>query len=156
MLHSEKTLVVVRHAHRTKELGQGADNGLSEKGREQARRVAELFKRRFESEDKPRLISSPKKRCRETLEPLADRLGIAVEIDPILDEGEQVEKRVRELVSRWKSGPDPLLVICSHGDVIPLLLELLVGAELELKKGAWAQVDLEHGHARLFELIQKP
>src|SRR5262249_50211957 len=113
------------------------------------------FDRRFEGEE-PRLVSSPKKRCMETLEPLARELGLGVKADPILDEGLGLEKRAQEFAKRWSESKDSLVVACSHRDFIPTLLAHFFGFEIELKKGAWAQVDWVDGRARLIELIQRP
>jgi 8-oxo-dGTP diphosphatase len=91
---------------------------LSKKGRRQADAlVARLF-------DRPiaRVLSSPFVRCVETVEPLADKLGLVVERADALAEGTSRHK-VLELA---RSLEKPGAVLCTHGDVIPLLLEALI------------------------------
>lgn len=59
---------------------------LSESGRAEARALADILARRFAGEGGLRLLSSPQARTRETAAPLADRLGLVIEIAPELDE----------------------------------------------------------------------
>ncbi|MDO8899955.1 MAG: histidine phosphatase family protein [Phenylobacterium sp.] len=62
--------------------GHDDDPGLDETGRVQAE-AARDFLLALPPEERPRLVvSSPLARCRETAEPTAEALGIAVEIDP--------------------------------------------------------------------------
>jgi broad specificity phosphatase PhoE len=153
-------LVFVRHAHRDTSIRE-ADNGLSEKGWEQARAVAKLFEERF-GDEKPVLLSSPKTRCRETLEPLSERVGVRIQIDPLLVEQEAGEsskdlsRRIDAFLERWKKNPPEILVACSHGDWLPLAIEELVDETVDLKKGAWAEISLKSEKPKLKELIQKP
>lgn len=71
-------LLLVRHAlpHRT-EAGEGADPELSEAGWRQARRLPDALTRFPIS----RLISSPQRRAVQTAEPVADALGLGIDID---------------------------------------------------------------------------
>jgi 2,3-bisphosphoglycerate-dependent phosphoglycerate mutase len=75
-------LVLVRHAEPVRIApgetgGVAADPGLTERGHDQARRVAAwLAHERFDA-----LLVSPKRRARETAAPIADTLGLAVKID---------------------------------------------------------------------------
>jgi 2,3-bisphosphoglycerate-dependent phosphoglycerate mutase len=55
---------------------------LSEVGRQQAERVADLL----EGHDVAAIVSSPYTRAIQTVQPLADRLGLAIQIDPDLRE----------------------------------------------------------------------
>ena len=66
------------------------------------------------------LLSSPFTRCRQTLEPLADRLGIHIDIDPCLGEAQPIGALL-ELVRSASEGT----VLCSHGDMIPDLMSAL-------------------------------
>ena len=72
-----------------------------------------------------RVVSSPLRRCRQTLEPLARAHRLPIEIDTRLSEGTPV-RRVLDLIESL--GDEPA-VLCSHGDVIPELLETLLGEE---------------------------
>ena len=56
--------------------------GLSEAGRQQSARVADLL----EAQDIAAIISSPYTRAIQTVQPLADRLGMTIAIDPDLRE----------------------------------------------------------------------
>ena len=60
------------------------------------------------------LISSPSRRCVQTLEPLAKRVGATIVVDKKLAEGAGFDGAV-ELLATLPDGS----VLCSHGDVIP-------------------------------------
>ncbi|MET0337823.1 MAG: histidine phosphatase family protein [Caulobacter sp.] len=66
--------------------GADEDPGLDEVGHDQARAAAEALMALPQSERPMRVISSPLRRCRETAQPFADALGVAVEIDPRVGE----------------------------------------------------------------------
>lgn len=76
-------LLLIRHAlpHRTA-AGEGSDPELDERGWEQARRLPGALSRFAIS----RLISSPQRRALQTAAPVADTLGVAVEVDERLAE----------------------------------------------------------------------
>jgi 8-oxo-dGTP diphosphatase len=69
-----------------------------------------------------RILSSPLIRCVQTVQPLADALGLAVEPHPALAEGASLDETWSLLESLVG---DRAVVLCSHGDVIPPLLERL-------------------------------
>jgi len=155
------TLLILRHAHRSLS-HPGLDNGLSSKGREQARLILKLFKSFFGRPPKARLLSSPKKRCLETLRPIAKHTGLRTETDDRLVEQRpaetqsQFEDRVRRFVNEQRKAASTLTVVCSHGDWVPVALRLATGGRMRLKKGGWAQVEFEKGTApRLSWLLQK-
>lgn len=132
-------LYVVRHADAgTPGQDDGPDRlrGLSERGRRQARGLRD----QLAGEGIVRLTASPSRRCVETLEPLAERLGIAVEVDDRLREGQGADG-VLALAEELRGGP---AAVCSHGDVIPDLLEALLQQGMKLddelrwpKASAW-------------------
>jgi 8-oxo-dGTP diphosphatase len=66
------------------------------------------------------LYSSPYTRCVQTLEPLAARLGLTVRADDRLTEGAPFEGAL-ELLATAGDGA----VLCSHGDVVPELIQAL-------------------------------
>jgi phosphohistidine phosphatase SixA len=76
-----------------------------------------------------RLLASPSLRCVQTLEPLATKLGLVVEPDQRLAEGNGAGGAL-ELADELRAEP---AVLCSHGDVIPDLLDALLrrGTRLE-------------------------
>lgn len=76
-------LLLVRHALPLRsEPGQGSDPDLSEDGVEQAKRLPDALAR-FPI---TRLVSSPQRRAVQTAQPVADALGLSVEIDERLAE----------------------------------------------------------------------
>ncbi|HTO05710.1 MAG TPA: histidine phosphatase family protein [Myxococcota bacterium] len=78
-----------------------------------------------------RVISSPALRCRQTVEPLASRFGLPVEIDPRLGEGSSMGDAM-SLIQSLGNRP---VALCSHGDLIPGLVERLWPGALELEGG---------------------
>lgn len=69
----------------------------------------------------PALHSSPYRRCIQTLEPLAQRLGLLVSPDERLAEGADAHACVE-----WLTTLPDHVVLCSHGDLIPEVVDLLV------------------------------
>jgi 8-oxo-(d)GTP phosphatase len=138
------SLHIVRHAKavaRTQHDGADPDRPLDERGDAQAATLAEkaLF------DDVGRIIASPAARCVQTVRPLADRLGIDVEIDCKLYEGHDPSV-VLDLAVQHDHGTGDL-VVCSHGDIIPEALHLivlrggeLVGPRMVEKASTWTVV----------------
>jgi probable phosphoglycerate mutase len=76
-------LLLIRHALPLRsQAGQGSDPELSADGIEQAKRLPDALARFPIS----RIVSSPQIRARQTAQPVADALGIAVDIDDRLAE----------------------------------------------------------------------
>jgi phosphohistidine phosphatase SixA len=90
---------------------------LDERGRQQAQLLVD--QRDWSTVEA--VLSSPVVRCRETVRPLADRLGLPVTDEPLLAEGSD-PSRTLGLIEQ--SGPGDL-VLCSHGDLIPEIVRLL-------------------------------
>jgi|GEM_PF-118758 len=67
------------------------------------------------------IYASPALRCVQTVEPLAARLGLGVEVAPQLFEGASTSRSI-EFV---RSFTGRTVVLCSHGDVIPDVLRNL-------------------------------
>lgn len=97
---------------------------LSTAGWKQAIRIAE----RLAEIEPTRLVSSPYVRCAQTLEPLASRTGLDVELDERLREGAPFEGALALLDEL----PDQA-VLCSHGDLIPDTMAALVRRGLDLR-----------------------
>ena len=78
---------LIRHAKPAAAWG-GADDdpGLDETGKAQALAVAERLAALPGGERPRAVVSSPLRRCRETAQPLADALGVAIVIDPSVGE----------------------------------------------------------------------
>jgi broad specificity phosphatase PhoE len=80
-------LYLIRHGKPASTWGGGDDDpGLDETGRAPAR-AARDWRLAQPPEHRPRRgASSPLRRCRETAEPTAEALGVAIEIDPLVGE----------------------------------------------------------------------
>ncbi|MCY3805709.1 MAG: histidine phosphatase family protein [bacterium] len=114
------TLYLIRHADAGKRDPYSHDDhlrGLSEDGMRQAVRIAD----RLGDAGVTRVLSSPFPRCVQTVEPLARRLGVEVESQPVLAEGAD-GRRTFALMAALASTD---AVLCSHGDVIPEVIRLL-------------------------------
>ncbi|HYZ68217.1 MAG TPA: histidine phosphatase family protein [Mycobacterium sp.] len=107
-------LLLIRHALPLRsEPGQGSDPDLSEEGIEQAKRLPDALAR-FPI---TRLVSSPQRRSIQTAQPVADALGLTVEIDDRLAEYdrdmahyipvEQIAAEFPEELARLASGHLP-------------------------------------------------
>ena len=74
---------MIRHGKPSSVWGQhpDPDPGLDETGAGQARAAADALMELPVGDRPTRVFSSPLRRCRETAQPFADRLGVAVEID---------------------------------------------------------------------------
>ena len=66
--------------------GDDDDPGLDEQGAAQARAVSQVLLALPAAERPLHVVSSPLRRCRETAAPLAEALGVAVDIDPTVGE----------------------------------------------------------------------
>jgi 8-oxo-dGTP diphosphatase len=88
-----------------------------------------------------RIVSATPLRCRETVAPLAETVGLPVKVDPAFDEEspEGVPGAAAALLALAADGGST--VVCSQGKVIPPLLRLLrpamsgMGEEFETPKG---------------------
>jgi broad specificity phosphatase PhoE len=131
-------IVVVRHAHRHK-LEPDEDNGISEKGEEQVKELVESF-RQGRLPLAKEFWSSPKKRCVQTLEPMAAVALQKVKIEKLLDEQSHKESsrefggRIASLVEKLQKASETLY-ISSHGDVIPEMINEMTGYHVDLRKG---------------------
>jgi 8-oxo-dGTP diphosphatase len=119
--------------------GDQDERPLTDLGRQQARALADAMS----SAPIAALYAGTALRCRQTLEPLAERLGLPVNVCPELG-----EKQAWRLPDGWGPGPgdaahaagmalrgidklrtlhpNEAVVACSHGHVIPALVAYLV------------------------------
>lgn len=104
---------------------------LDDKGRAQARAIAE----RLSDLGITGLHSSPYLRCVQTLEPLADLLGLPIAVHAELGELSSGNPErpwgaieAMELCASLAEGS----VVCSHGDVIPAVIEALMRRGMEV------------------------
>jgi broad specificity phosphatase PhoE len=158
----KKTLVLIRHAHRDTET-RALDNGLSEKGQMQARWLRKYFLERFakcsEGEyENIWFVSSPKVRCRESLAPMASAAKLKLDINPDLLEQKSTEnaaafeRRVLHFLGEWQRMPQPLTIVCSHGDWLPIAVFRLLGCKIDFKKASWLEIEWD-SHAQLKSFI---
>jgi broad specificity phosphatase PhoE len=133
------TIFLVRHAHAGKRSEWKGDDTLrpiSERGTAQTAAITELLDGRTVE----RVVSSPFLRCIQTVEPLAEKAGVEIELDARFAEGGAPDAALEVLFELdGRHG-----VVCSHGDVIPALLRRLVamgmtvdGPLLDQKGSVW-------------------
>jgi phosphohistidine phosphatase SixA len=119
------SVVLLRHASagdRVEWEGDDRLRPLDPRGRRQAAKlVAPLLELGVK-----RVISSPYVRCVQTVEPLAEALGVEVELDDRLAEGAG-RTAALELLENVEDA-----VACTHGDIVEEVLEH------SLKKGRYA------------------
>jgi len=113
---------------------------LTKTGRRQADALRDLLADRGVA----RVISSPYVRCRQTVEPLGQRLRLPVDLADELAEGTPLPE-ARRLIEKFTSEPT---VLCTHGDVIGELLESLarrglIGRDTRLEKGSTWVLDFQ-------------
>ena len=119
-------LYLVRHAKagsRSGWVGSDISRPLSKPGREQAQELA----RRLAEFPVPRILSSPYLRCVDTVQPLAVKVGVAVVPTELLAE----EGEASLVIELFAACPDHT-VACSHGDVIPAVIETLARHGMEV------------------------
>ena len=130
---TDRVLYLIRHADALDRAGWTQPDRirpLSERGAAQAQLIAD----RLAPRPIVRLLSSPYARCVATLEPLAGRLGLALEEADYLAEGHGISRVTSRLLEDALScGPDTELAACSHGDIVPFVIaQLAAAAKLEL------------------------
>lgn len=112
-------LLLVRHAHAgSKRSFDGSDEArpLDGRGRRQARSLVGPLARRAPAQ----IVSSPALRCVQTVQPLADRLGLAVEVSSSLAVGKAPE--ALGLVLSLARATGETVVACTHREVLAVLL----------------------------------
>lgn len=121
-------LYVVRHA----DAGSRGRDGVPDELRplsQRGHRQADALRDQLADAGLQRLVASPFRRCIDTLVPLGEHLGIEVEPDVRLAEAMGAIGAL-ELAEELRGVP---AAVCSHGDVIPDLLEALVRRGTNLK-----------------------
>ena len=127
---------------------------LTKKGRKQSDVLAKkLAKREIE-----RILTSPYDRCVETVEPIAKRIGAKVETSMALAEGPDIDSAY-DLVDSLVGNNS---VLCSHGDVIPAVINRLMWAGLTLdsrfycSKGSIWEIGVEGGRFTTGHYVPPP
>lgn len=151
------TLFLLRHAaagDRAKWEGVDAVRPITKKGKRQAAMLADYLAGR----DIERIYSSPYTRCVQTVEPLAEAIGAKVIEHDALAEGPDIDAAYAladELVGYNA-------VLCSHGDVIPAVINRMMWAGLTLEsrfycsKGSIWEVELDGGRFTTAAYVPPP
>ena len=172
---TKNDIYVVRHAHaqpRDGWTGSDEDRPLTERGLKEAQDLAGRFDTRSRNARTPKsgarrleprptvLLSSGAERCLATLGPLARACGLPVETADFLSEGSDagnVLVRAKELATG-----SAVPVLCTHGDVIWEIVELLEKAgaylpgPLDVKKGSIWVLETEGGSIASARYIPPP
>ncbi|GAA4234486.1 8-oxo-dGTP diphosphatase [Streptosporangium album] len=130
-------LILVRHGlagSRQEWEGDDDERPLDEAGRMQAEVLADVLSGYHPTE----LLSSPSRRCVETLEPYAERAGLEIRRERLLSETHYDPRASLRLVSKAMDSEQPT-VLCSHGKVLPELITELSDrpGDVQLRKGAF-------------------
>ena len=137
-------MFLVRHAIAgSRSRWKGDDNlrPLNGRGRQQAQALADLLADRGVT----KVVSSPATRCVQTVEPLAEALGLTVRIDKRLAEGASLDDALDVLRG------EASLVLCAHGDVIPEIMATFTKrgmraiAPQRCQKGSTWEIELRDG-----------
>lgn len=161
-LHATGQVHLVRHAaagDRSQWDGDDHERPLTKKGRLQAVAIADALQPRLAS----RVLSSPVVRCVETGQPLATRLGISVDTAGFLAEGSTGDG----FFDFVESQPREEIVMVSHGDVIPAIIDRLGSrgvpmktrapdGRLDCKKGSNWMLTTRNGHVVAADYIPPP
>jgi phosphohistidine phosphatase SixA len=116
-------LFLVRHAKagsRQRWAGDDVLRPLSNRGARQAKALVALLEP-YGVGNVRRVVSSPYVRCVETVAPLAEQLGLKIEVVEELAEGHGPEALA--LARSWLGEE---VAACSHGDVVPFVVGQLV------------------------------
>ncbi|OBF17867.1 NUDIX hydrolase [Mycobacterium sp. ACS4331] len=117
-----RNLLIVRHAtagRKSRYKGDDRKRPLDKHGRAQAESLVPLLLA-FGATD---LHSADRVRCRQTIEPLADELGVSIADEPALTEEAYADNRKRARARVLEIAEQPgTRVICSQGKVIPDLI----------------------------------
>jgi phosphohistidine phosphatase SixA len=139
--------ILLRHARAGKKLrdqAQDFERGLDRKGQQ----VALLLPEAITGCMRPELIiSSPFRRCAETVEPLAQALGL-----PVVEDDDFRPDRSAKGVRAAFGGVPSGSVVCSHGEVIARLL----GRGVKCGKGAFWIVERRDGTLVPVRYVEAP
>jgi 8-oxo-dGTP diphosphatase len=150
------SLYLVRHARAgSRQAWKGPDElrPLSKVGRKQAAGIA----RARAGSGITRIVSSPFVRCQQTVEPLAKKLDLEIELREELAEGALSAEALRLLEKLL----DQYAVVCSHGDVLGNLLDHVASTGLRLnppkleKASTWV-LEAADGEPRTARYVPPP
>jgi phosphohistidine phosphatase SixA len=148
-------VLLLRHAEageRSEWRGVDRERPLTPAGRSQSDQLASAF----DGQPLQRLLTSGYARCRETVAPIAARLGLTVEAVPWLEEGAAPGGALAALVAAGN------VLACTHGDVVSgILLELAdhsidIGSTPRMQKGSTWILDVEDGRVVTARYVPPP
>ena len=140
------TVVLVRHAETSASTRSGGDPELSDAGRERAEALAKLLSKAGVTH----LFSSEYRRTRETLAPLAKKIGQAVAEIPARESDRQVAA-----LAELPAGS--VAVVAGHSNTVPTLLAALGGRARELHEHErYGKVLGHEEYDRLFLVLRGP
>lgn len=151
------TIHLFRHASagdRIKWEGNDRERPLTKKGRRQATAFAELMADRGIE----RILTSPYDRCIESVQPLAKTTGAKIEIEDVLAEGPDIDGAYQLVDSLVGYNA----VVCSHGDVIPAVINRMMWAGLTLdsrfycSKGSNWEINIDGGRFTTGHYVPPP
>lgn len=151
------TIHLLRHAaagDRLKWDGDDRERPLTKKGRRQSNALAE----RLRDRGIERVLTSPFRRCVETVQPLAEAIGADIETSKALAEGPDIDAAYDLIDSLVGNNA----VLCSHGDVIPAVVNRLMWAGLTLEsrfycsKGSIWEVGVDGGRFTTGKYVKPP
>jgi 8-oxo-dGTP diphosphatase len=117
-----KTVIIVRHGlagRKSRYKGDDRERPLDKRGRAQAESLVGLLLAFGVTE----IHAAPRRRCHQTLEPLAEELGVKIQDEPTLTEEAYADSHHagrRRVIEIAKGDGTP--VICTQGKVIPDLI----------------------------------
>jgi 8-oxo-dGTP diphosphatase len=121
----DSVIVLVRHAKagkRSEWRGRDALRPLDEVGHAQAKRLVD-FLAMFAPD---RVISADPVRCVQTVQPLAEHLGLPLRVEPVFgDEAYAAAPSTTETALMSLAKPGTVTVVCSQGLTIPSLIDRL-------------------------------
>jgi 8-oxo-dGTP diphosphatase len=139
--------IVLRHAsagRKVRDCAKEFARGLDAEGKPVAMELPETIAREL----KPRLIvSSPFERCVQTVEPLAEKLGLGIVEDGDFTPGPST-RAIRKAFGAVGNGT----VVCTHGEVITRLFD----EKVKCAKGAFWIVERKDGELRPIRYVGAP
>jgi len=120
-------IYLVRHAKAGERNGWDDDDRLrplSGRGHLQARELITVL----DDAQFDRVLSSPYVRCMETVVPIAGVRGLAIEPAETLAEGATLDEVLSLVGKHAQHGA----IFCTHGDVIPMLLDHYAGRDVDI------------------------
>lgn len=119
----DSVIVLVRHAkagRRSEWRGNDKDRPLDESGARQAKRLVPLLTQFAPA----RIVAAEPVRCIDTVRPLADALGLSVQVDATFGDDAFLAAPARsEDALMALAKPGRVTVVCSQGDAIPGLVD---------------------------------